>query len=65
VDATYEPVNVDGKDRDEVIIRDYPLLRDDLAAMLPNRAIPIALVKENVCRLGRDGDPVQLFKRSR
>jgi hypothetical protein len=27
------------------------MLRDDLATMLPDRAIPIALVKENVCRL--------------
>ncbi len=51
VDATYEPVNVDGKDRDQAITRDYHLLRDDLAAMLPDRSIPIALVKENVCRL--------------
>lgn len=31
VDATYEPVNVKGKDRDAVILRDYPLLRDDLS----------------------------------
>jgi hypothetical protein len=27
------------------------LLREDLATMLPNRSIPIALVKANVCRL--------------
>src|SRR4051794_3296358 len=32
IDATYEPVNVKGKDRDQVIIRDYPLLREDLDA---------------------------------
>jgi len=51
VDATYEPVNVDGKNRDHVIIRDYHLLHDDLAAMLADRMTPIALVKENVCRL--------------
>ena len=51
VDATYEPVNVDGKDRDRVIARDYHLLRDDLAALLPDRSVPIVLVKENVCRL--------------
>ena len=51
VDATYEPVNVDGKNCDAVIARDYRLLRDDLAAMLPNRSIPIILVKANVYRL--------------
>jgi hypothetical protein len=52
VDATYEPVNaLDDQDRDRVIIRDYHLLRDDLAAMLPDRSIPILLVKTNICRL--------------
>jgi hypothetical protein len=52
VDATYEPVNALGEqDRDGVITRDYHLLRDDLAAMLPDRSIPIILMKANVCRL--------------
>lgn len=52
VDATYEPVNaLDDQDRDGVITRDYHLLRDDLAAMLPDRSIPIILMKANVCRL--------------
>lgn len=52
VDATYEPVNaLGGKDRDGVITRDYHLLRDDLAAMLPDRSTPIILMKANVCRL--------------
>jgi hypothetical protein len=52
VDATYEPVNSLGdQDRDRVITRDYHLLRDDLAAMLPDRSIPIVLVKSNICRL--------------
>ena len=46
-----KPVSVDGKDRDQVITQDYHLLRDDLAAMLPDRSITITLVKENVCRL--------------
>lgn len=61
VDATYEPVNaLDEQDRDGVITRDYHLLRDDLAAMLPNRSIPIILMKANVClllerRLTEDG----------
>jgi hypothetical protein len=52
VDATYEPVNaLDEQDRDGVITRDYHLLRDDLAAMLPDRSTPIILIKANVCLL--------------
>jgi hypothetical protein len=52
VDATHEPVNaLGGKDRDGVITRDYHLLRDDLAAMLPDRLTPIILMKANVCQL--------------
>jgi hypothetical protein len=50
VDATYEPVNAMGKSRDEVITRDYELLREDLRSLL-GRSQPIALIKENVCRL--------------
>jgi hypothetical protein len=53
VDATYEPVNALGgeHERDRVIRRDYRLLRDDLAAVLSGRPIPIILVKANICRL--------------
>ena len=52
IDATYEPVNaLNKRERAGVINRDYPLLRDDLAAILPNRSIPIILVKANICRL--------------
>jgi len=51
VDATYESVNVHSKDRDQVIIRDYDLLRKDLARMLPDRSVPIILMKANICRL--------------
>jgi hypothetical protein len=53
VDATtYEPVNaLDNQDRDLMITRDYHLLRDDLASMLPNRSTPVILVKSNICRL--------------
>jgi hypothetical protein len=52
VDATYEPVDaLDDRDADRVITQDYHLLRDDLAAMLPDRSIPIILMKANVCRL--------------
>jgi hypothetical protein len=55
LDATYEPVDkLTNRQRDEVIIRDYHLLRDDLAAMLPDRSSPIVLVKVNVCRLLED-----------
>jgi hypothetical protein len=62
VDATYEPV--DGihnkKKRNEVIDRDYPLLVADLNRMVPNKSVPIVLVKANVCavlerRLTADG----------
>jgi hypothetical protein len=52
VDATYEPVNArNGSDRDDVIARDYPLLRDDLDGLSPDRSAPLVLIKANVCRL--------------
>jgi hypothetical protein len=52
LDATYEPVNeLDDRSADRVIIRDYHLLRDDLAALLSDRSAPIILMKANVCRL--------------
>ena len=52
VGATYEPVNkLSSPTRDEVIIRDYPLLRDDLVSLMPNRDAPVALIKTNVRRL--------------
>jgi hypothetical protein len=55
VDATYQPVDKLTKDashdRDEVIVRDYPLLLDDLASLMPNRSIPLVLIKANVCRI--------------
>ena len=47
VDATYQPVDK-RPDRDDVILADYPQLRDDLAALAPER---IVLIKANVCRL--------------
>ena len=44
VDASYEPVNeLVEKARDRTILRDYSLLSDDLAALLPDRSIPIIL----------------------
>jgi len=49
VDATYEPVNaLKSSDRDAVLLRDYPLLREDLKALAPER---IVLIKKNVCAL--------------
>ena len=55
VDATYQPVDklgkVAGPDRDAVIARDYPLLFDDLTNLIPNRFVPLVLIKANVCRL--------------
>jgi hypothetical protein len=52
VDATYTPVNtLSERGRDEVIVRDHPLLRDDLAALSPDHSAPVVLLKANVCRL--------------
>jgi hypothetical protein len=52
VDATYQPINgMNEAARELVIARDYPLLRDDLAALLPDRSIPIILIKVNVGRI--------------
>jgi hypothetical protein len=54
VDATYQPVDKltedASHDRDEVITRDYPLLLVDLMSLMPNRSIPLVLIKANVCR---------------
>jgi hypothetical protein len=51
VDATYEPVNAlkDVKQKNAVIIRDYPLLRNDLANF--GRSIPLVLLKVNVRKI--------------
>jgi hypothetical protein len=52
VDATYEPVNAFGRSkRDEVIERDYPLLRADLSSLIPDKSTPVVLIKTNICRL--------------
>jgi hypothetical protein len=53
IDATYEPVNKRESEaaKKEVILRDYPLLRDDLKRLLPDLSTPVLLVKANVCRL--------------
>jgi len=55
VDATYVPVDKlakdAGHDRDEVIVRDYPLPREDLANLTPARSVPVVLIKANVCQI--------------
>jgi len=53
VDATYQPVDgvTNNRKRDAVIAQDYDLLRDDLEKMLPDKSVPIILVKVNVFRL--------------
>jgi hypothetical protein len=52
VDATYEPVNrFSAARRNRVICRDYKSLHDDLLALLPDRSIPVVLIKANVCRI--------------
>jgi hypothetical protein len=55
VDATYEPVDKlsgskseQSRKRDEIIARDYPLLREDLARLAPETVV---LIKANVCKL--------------
>lgn len=51
VDATYQPVNKDLTDnqRRDVILRDYPLLKEDLLSLTPDQDIPLILIKKNVC----------------
>jgi hypothetical protein len=54
VDATYEPVNEPNRtkrDRDSVIARDYPLLRDDRVDFTSDRSTPLVLIKANVCQV--------------
>ncbi len=54
VDATYKQVDKlakdDALDRDEIILRDYPLLVHDLTRLTRNRSTPLVLIKANVCR---------------
>jgi hypothetical protein len=42
VDAKYAPIDkLKGMSRDDVIIRDYPLLRDDPAMLAPDATLPV------------------------
>jgi hypothetical protein len=51
-DATYRPVNgLTDEVRNQIILADYKLLRDDLKQMLAVRETPLILVKANICRL--------------
>ncbi|WP_396604570.1 hypothetical protein ACFLEY_07205 [Bradyrhizobium sp. YCK136] len=50
VDATYEQVDK-REGRDETILRDFPLLCDDLVRLSPDKTVPLILIKVNVCRL--------------
>jgi hypothetical protein len=51
VDATYRPVNTRDLKRDQVIDEDYPLLRDDLLRLTPDRSVSVVLMKANVCQI--------------
>ena len=53
VDASYTPVNhyKEGKDRNERIMIWYSMLVKDLLILIPDKNIPLILVKANICRL--------------
>jgi hypothetical protein len=52
VDATYQPVNaLSGRQRDRIILDDYPILKQDLLALSGSQNSRILLIKVNVCRL--------------
>lgn len=52
VDATYEPVNRQSKkERDAKIEAKFPELLSDLRNSIGQEAIPVVLIKANVCRL--------------
>lgn len=54
-DATYEPIDkkFSARDnaRDAVLVRDYPLLKQDLLELSLNMQVPVALLKANVCEV--------------
>ena len=52
VDATYTPVNgPGGRNRNAVILADYPYLVEDLRGLGAADGLPIVLIKKNVCEL--------------
>lgn len=53
VDATYQPVNKDlsRKQRNEIVVKDYPRLKQELRRIIGKKNIPILIIKVNVCEL--------------
>lgn len=52
VDAIYKPVNdIKKKDKDKLIMRNYPFFLKDLNALIPDKRTPLILVKANIYRL--------------
>jgi hypothetical protein len=52
VHATYQPVSaLSVKERDQIILADYPGLKDDLLELSHSRSARILLMKANVCHL--------------
>lgn len=51
-DATYVPVNkLSASQRDNVILENYSLLREDIKQLGSDRMTPVILIKKNVCTL--------------
>lgn len=53
VDAVYQPVNegYTEKQRNHIILDNYPQLKQDLIQIMRGNDVPILLIKVNVCRL--------------
>jgi hypothetical protein len=55
VDATYEQIDKKFKrqdpNRDAVLVRDYPILKQDIRHLSRGDEVPILLIKANVCRV--------------
>lgn len=52
VDATYQPVNaLSPSERDAIIRRDYPTLREDIKQLSGDQTTPLLLLKAIVCRI--------------
>ncbi len=69
VDATYQPVNLlSARDRDRVILEDYPQLVADLRRLAAANGAPLVLIKANVCTLLEDrllGDGLTVLNEGR
>jgi hypothetical protein len=53
IDATYRPVNgiAKMKERNAIILQDYPVLVASLKEMSPDKSVPVILIKANVWEL--------------